>query len=259
MLNLEQIKLFYPKTEIISERGMLREYLQYKILSIVFKTRHAEKLSFIGGTAIRIIYGSDRFSEDLDFDHFGLSQENFGNLTKVIKNSLLKEGFEVETRNVYQEAFRCYLKIPKLLFDHGLSGHKRERLLIRIDTTLQDLKTKPVLKIINKFGIFSEVKVNPADILLSQKIEAILRRKRVMGRDLYDIIYLSSLATPNMWYLEQKLGIGSMEGLRHRINQRLSKYNLDNLSQDILPFVADESKLEIVRKFNQWFKNWAIG
>ena len=52
---------------------MLVEYLQYELLDSLFKDAAAAELSFIGGTAIRILHDSPRFSEDLDFDNFGLS------------------------------------------------------------------------------------------------------------------------------------------------------------------------------------------
>ena len=52
---------------------MLVEYLQYELLDSLFKNKAVAALSFIGGTSIRILHDSPRFSEDLDFDNFGLS------------------------------------------------------------------------------------------------------------------------------------------------------------------------------------------
>lgn len=189
MLTLTQIKQFYPEQENISARNMLREYLQYKILEIVFNSSYAQKLNFIGGTAIRMIYGSDRFSEDLDFDHFGLSKNEFRHLANSVVIGLTKEGLELETRFSLKESWRCYLKFKGLLFEYGLSDHKKEKLTIQIDTTKQDFNIAPETRIINRFGVFVEVRVNSSDVLLSQKISAVLGRKRLMGRDLYDIVF----------------------------------------------------------------------
>lgn len=256
MLNLEQIKQFYTQEEMVSERNMLREYLQYKILKIIFDSEYATSLSFIGGTALRIIHGSDRFSEDLDFDYFGLSLPNFKSLVNLVQRTLAKEGLKTEAKTVSRGAWRCYLKVPNLLYQFGLSTYPEEKIVIQLDTTPQDFKFKPNLKIISRFGIFAEIRVNPPTILLSQKIVAILSRKRVLGRDLYDMIYLSSLTGPEIHYLRKKLSVDSLAEVREKIQKRLKNYKTENLAKDILPFVADESRLVVVEKFNHWLEDW---
>jgi len=64
MLSLNQIKSFYPQSLQSFERFMIREYLQFKILEIIFETTYAAKLSFLGGTCLRIVHQNQRFSED---------------------------------------------------------------------------------------------------------------------------------------------------------------------------------------------------
>lgn len=258
MLSLDQIRQFYPRSAAIAERNILREYLQYKILAIIFSSPYGPKLNFMGGTAIRIIYGSDRFSEDLDFNNLGISKGEFGGLARTVQRKLVKEGLDVEIRNVYGDTFRCYLKITDVLFEYGLSPHKNEKILIQIDIRRESFPLKPVFKIINKFGVFAEIRVNARDIILSQKIGAVLKRKRVMGRDLYDIVHLASQTAPNWRFLEKRFGISAGEYLKKLIKKRLSNYNLDKLAKDILPFVSDKDKLELVRKFDKWLEGWSL-
>lgn len=258
MLNLDQVKQFYPQPAAISERNMLREYLQYKILAIIFGSSYGQKFNFMGGTAIRVVYGNDRFSEDLDFNDSGISKEEFSGLTRTIKRKLVKEGLDVEIRNVCGDTFRCYLKIIGMLFEYGLSSHRDEKILIQIDTRREKFSLKPVFKIINKFGIFAEIRVNARDIILSQKIGAVLGRKRIMGRDLYDIVYLASQTAPDWLFLEKKFGISKKKDIKSLIKKRLSDYDLDKLAKDILPFVFDKDKLETVRKFNKWLEGWSL-
>lgn len=237
---------------------MVREYLQYKILPTIFGSEYADRLSFIGGTALRVVHGSDRFSEDLDFDHFGLSLSDFNSLVNLVQKSLTREGLKVEAKVVSREAWRCYLRIPELLYQFGLSTYQEEKILIQLDTTPQDFKVKPDLKIINKFGVFAEIRVNPPAILLAQKIVAALSRKRVLGRDLYDIVYLSSLTKPEMDYLRKKLSTDSSAEVKQKIRKRLKSYKTEDLAKDILPFVADESRLAVVEKFNLWLEEWSF-
>src|SRR5665647_2695599 len=107
MLSINEIKKYYPANLIGFDRGILREYLQYKILDIIFKQEISSKLVFLGGTAIKICYGSSRFSEDLDFDNFGLTPDEFTSLSVIIKKELELEGYAVEMRNVFKGAFHC--------------------------------------------------------------------------------------------------------------------------------------------------------
>lgn len=151
------------------KKFMLREYLQYKILQIIFGSAYANKLAFLGGTALRIVYGNDRFSEDLDFDNFSLTEEEFNELSKVVKEKLELEGYTVEIRNVSKGAFRCYLKIPRLLFDDGLSEYADEKILIQLDSMAHHFPYQPEKRFLNKFDVFEEIYVTPLDIILSRK------------------------------------------------------------------------------------------
>lgn len=53
--------------------NIVREYFQHVFLSELYKLPEAENMLFKGGTALRTIYGSPRFSEDLDFSVFGVA------------------------------------------------------------------------------------------------------------------------------------------------------------------------------------------
>ena len=66
MLDLQQIKNEYSEPLQGYERAIVREYLQYKILQAIFESKHASHLSFLGGTALRIVHGNSRFSEDIE-------------------------------------------------------------------------------------------------------------------------------------------------------------------------------------------------
>ena len=76
MLDIRQIESFYPENQRIFKRNLLREYLQYKILGIMFSSRYAEKFTFIGGTALRILFQHSLFSEYIDFDIMGIPNKN---------------------------------------------------------------------------------------------------------------------------------------------------------------------------------------
>ena len=98
MLDINSIKFQYPSNLHQFDRGLLREYLQYLILSVVFSHKNGRKLSFLGGTCLRIVYGLPRFSEDLDFDNKDLSFAEFEEIGESIKKALEKQGFVVSIR-----------------------------------------------------------------------------------------------------------------------------------------------------------------
>jgi len=253
MLDFQQIKNQYPENLQRFERAILREYLQCKILQAIFESYHASKLAFLGGTALRIIYGNNRFSEDIDLDNFGLSWIEFEDLIKKVKRFMELEGFEVEIRNVAKDAYRCYLKIPTLLYEQGLSPLQGEKILVQIDTTAQSYVYEPETILLNKFDVFTEIRVTPLDILLSQKIYTAINRKRPKGRDFYDITFLSSLTKPNMGFLNQKLGIDTAESLRKEISAQITKYDFQNLSKDVSPFVVNQKDIMRVERFREFW------
>ena len=156
----------------------MKEYLQHKILDILFSTKYSNQLVFLGGTSIRIIHNSTRFSEDLDFDNLGLSADEFIKISDIIKRKLSLEGYLVEIKNVLKTAFHCNIKFPGLLFDHQLTGHKEKKIFIQLDAEPQKFDYTPEKFLINKFGIFRSINVTPISLLLSQKIIASLKRKR---------------------------------------------------------------------------------
>ena len=196
MLDLEQIASFYPEVIHPFKKNILREYLQFKLLEIIFDTEYAHKLIFMGGAAIRIFLGNNRFSEDLDFDNFNLQKSEFIKLSDIIEKRLAGEGYKIEIRNIFKGAFHSYIAFNNVLYEHKLSPHKEEKLVIRLDSEAQKINYKPAQFILNRFDVFTRINVVPESILLSQKLLAVLFRKRPMGRDFYDVIFLLSKTKP---------------------------------------------------------------
>ena len=99
MISLEQIESFYPEHLRVFKKNLLREYLQHKILEAIFSSAFGRKLAFMGGTALRIVFSNDRFSEDLDFDNRGLSENGFEKLTELVVTNLTRYGGRSHARH----------------------------------------------------------------------------------------------------------------------------------------------------------------
>lgn len=255
MLSLQEIEKYYPENIKKFKRNILREYLQYKILQIIFNSKQAGKLSFLGGTALRIVHNNTRFSENLDFDNFGLKEKEFNEISQLVKKQLELEGYEVEIRNVYKGAYRCYIRIPKLLFDSGLSGYEEEKILIQLDTAPHNFPYKPEKAILNKFDVFTEINTAPLDIILSQKIFAIFNRKALKGRDFYDTIFLLSRAKPSYGYLKLKLKIKNEQELKEKLLALNSRIDFKKLAKDIEPFLFNPADSQRVILFGKYIKD----
>ncbi|MBI4994492.1 nucleotidyl transferase AbiEii/AbiGii toxin family protein [Candidatus Peregrinibacteria bacterium] len=253
MTTLDQILATYPENLRAFKESILKEYLQYKILNSIFNSDYANKLAFLGGTALRIIYGSTRFSENLNFDNFALTKTEFMNLSRIIQKDLVLEGLEVEVNTVTQNAYRIKIRIPKLFFDSGLSAVSEHKILIRVDTVPQNFKYKTEKPLLNKFDVFTQINAVPKDLLLAQKIFASVNRKRIMGRDFFDIIFLHGLgAKPNFAYLKKNIGIDNQKDLKKYLLEKTASLNFEDLAKDVEPLLfdpRDKKKVLLFREF----------
>jgi len=249
MLDIKQIESFFPEHLWPFKKNLLREYLQYKILEAIFESPIANKLTFMGGTCIHMVHGSPRFSEDLDFDNPGIGRHDFEALSYKVKRILELQGYTVELKNTYQDAFRAYLRFPGLLYDSGISGHRDEKLLIQIDTEPQKVQYNPDKFILNKFDVFSRINIVPADILAAQKIFCIFNRSRPMGRDFFDVVFLLGKAEVNFDYLTRKASIRNKTELRDRLLLRCAQLDFMRLAKDLEPFVYSKKEVNRVLMF----------
>ncbi|MCX5667112.1 MAG: nucleotidyl transferase AbiEii/AbiGii toxin family protein [Candidatus Omnitrophica bacterium] len=256
MLELKQIESFFPEQLRHFKRNLLREYLHYKILEAVFAGRYGQKLVFMGGTAIHIVHGLPRFSEDLDFDNRGLTKDDFSALTQGVAKKLALEGYVIQAGTSFKRAFSADIKVMGVLFDEGLSGHKDENILIKLDAEPQNFKYSAEHVFINKFDVFTNISVVPVDILLAQKFYAILARKRAMGRDFYDALFLAGKAKADFAYLKERAGIENKEMLKSALLERSAKFDFKLLSRDVEQFVFSPEDAKKVLLFIEYVRGW---
>lgn len=256
MLTFEQIKQYFsPELARLNPKGMIVEYLQYEFLDSLYKQAGAEKMSFIGGTAIRIIYNSRRFSEDLDFDNYGLSYGLFEQLMRNVFSELKIKGFEIESRIFKKgKVFHAYIKFPSILKEYGLSSHHQEKIFVAVDAEQKKKLAENDIKNLNKFGIFRNIVVNKAPVLLAQKLMAILQRKRERGRDFYDVSFLGGMVKPDYDYIKASTGL-IKEEFRENLIKRCVNFDYKMLSKDAMPFLFDPEQKNRILEFNDNLQN----
>ena len=254
MLTIDQLSAYFPlPLRRKNPQGVLVEYLQHELLDSIFKEKSSASLSFIGGTAIRILYQNLRFSEDLDFDNFGLSFEEFEILLKNACKDMTNKGFVIEYRFVERGAYHCYIKFPDILYQSGISPESSRKILIRIDTEAKGKYYEPQLYIINRFALYRQIYTAPAAVLLAQKMMTVLERKREKGRDLFDVSYLMGLAEPDFSYIAKCMNIDQKQFLK-LFNKRLQELDLNFLARDVEPFLFSSEQKERILTFHEYWK-----
>lgn len=234
---------------------MLREYLQCRILEFIYAGNWASSLCFMGGTALRIVHGSRRFSEDLDFDNLGLNEEQFARIAEDIQKQFRLEGYEAELKLLMRGAWHCFIKFPGLLFDEGLSGYREEKVIIRLDTEPQPCHYNPERFILNRFEVFSTILTVPLPLLLAQKCVAILSRPRKQGRDFFDVVFLMGKGIqPDYGYLSAVAGIPDAGSLKAAILKECDALDMHKLADDVEPFLFDFKDTQKVIQFPEYFR-----
>lgn len=247
MLDLQQILVYYATWLQHNAEHILREYLQYKILKSIFASKRGSKLRFIWWTALRIVYGNTRFSEDIDFDNDGtMTFEEFDLLAQHIQRDLELQWLTVRMRTIEKWAFHCNISIPELLYDNKLAPMKNQTILIQIDTTAQWYIYDSTVYYLNKFDVQTDILTISPSLLLAQKIYTVFERKRLKGRDFFDIVFLLWITqTPDYWYLEQKLWITDSKQVKEYLLTKSMWLNFDMLQQDVQPFLFDSNNQSV--------------
>lgn len=236
MIQLEMIKNYFPaelQDNTSFKKYMLKEYLQLAILDFLSTTPYIGKIVFIGGTNLRLVKGIDRFSEDLDFDCKNFSREGFMEMTDAILHFLFRNGMRVEVRdrkNKRLKAFRRNFHFPELMFELGLTGHRDERFLIKVESQDQQIQYEHRMANIKGCGFFFPFPVPTDGVLCSMKLSAMLSRQK--GRDFYDAMFLLALTKPDYPFLADKQGIHNLDELKTATKKILKEVDLNKKKLD---------------------------
>ncbi len=182
MLNIKNIQQFTKRLQTDKE-NVVREYVQHLFLSYLYQQADSEKLIFKGGTALRVVLKSPRFSEDLDFDGIGL---NYVQIENLITNTLANLE-QVGLRASILESKRTtggYLSIVEFhVYDQTIG--------VYIEISLRKNKTKGARTMIHSDYLPPYTLVHAsAEELVKGKMDALAARQK--PRDFYDYFFLLS-------------------------------------------------------------------
>ena len=223
------------------------------VLDYLATTQYLSKLAFIGGTNLRLIKGIDRFSEDLDFDCKDLSEQDFVDMTDKVIAFLKNSGLTVEARDKANDkltAFRRNIFFPEFLFELGLTGHREERFLLKIEAQNQGVPYQTEMRHVQRCGFFFSLPVPPDSVLLSMKLSALLARAK--GRDFYDCMFLMQQTKPSYEFLKERVGISNTEDLKKAITDKLSAVDLNVKKRDFEHLLFDTHSADKILLFPEF-------
>lgn len=227
-------------------RGILREYLQVKFLAGLYSRPAARKLSFIGGTSLRILHGIDRFSEDLDFDNLGLFRQDLSELVADVGEEFSRENIDVEVSAKLKEGITYHsLRFSKLLFDLKITTNPREKLMVKIDYSNQWKGQKTETVLLSKYGFIEQIITNPLSQIMVQKLAAYVTRARTQPRDMYDIVWLFSRgARPDREFMRDNRMTNMIELAKEKFAREGAA---ETVARRLRPFLFDEREIRKVK------------
>lgn len=222
-------------------RAILREYLQSKILSVIYEEKISKNLFFVGGTSLRLLKRLDRFSEDLDFDAVDISAKSIDLLVKKVRNRFTKENINISlyhnetiNRHYYE------LRFPDILYDLRISQNIDEKLTIKLDfETWWRGQTREVV-FFNRYGYLSNIVTKTLNQILVEKIAAYLGRKETQPRDIYDIVWLGSCgAKPDLTFARKnKIPSDFIHLVQKKYHKELNR--MAGFKKRLSPFLLEE-------------------
>ena len=274
------LKNMLDKYEIknsIDETNAMKEIIQEIVICGLSRGGFFNEAAFYGGTALRIFYGLNRFSEDLDFA-----------LLKPNKDFDLSKYFPFIEKEV--QAYGLNLSITEKektkdsnIMSAFLKGDTKEHILMffpnenmQNTTSLKNIKIKFEVDINPPSGAKYDLKYkllpSPHQVklydeasLFAGKIHAILCRNwnyRTKGRDLYDyIFYLSKNISVNLELVKEKLiDSNILKGndnfdinvLKEMFTAKFNEINYNHAKEDVIAFIEDKDSL------NLWTKEFFI-
>ena len=221
----------------IDQYTVLREYIQLVFLNALYQHKDSKGIIFKGGTALRLVYGSPRFSEDLDFNC---------NISLTKLNTLLDEVVKIDVSKIVPS---IYLKEMDTL--HGYSARlyfKTELssmpLTIKLDFSFREKSLdagKTTLSTELPIHVYSLINVFSAKEILAEKIRTIFQRSK--GRDIYDIWFLLSMKTElDIGMIDKKMGLINKHFNYSEFENILKQFSKIQLEKDLFKFLPTKQR-----------------
>lgn len=240
----------------------IREYMQARILGVLQRQGAMIPLAFQGGTALRFLFATARYSEDLDFSLEGKAGKyDFRGYLGEISREFVAEGYEVQVKLSDKKVVNsAFVRFPGLPFELGLSPHRRQALSVKLEVDTRPPAGAVLATTVVRRYLPLQLHHHDQASLLAGKLHAVMQRPYLKGRDVYDLIwYLSDPAwpPPNMELLNNALRQTGWEGRplnlrnwRRAVREILKDVAWNRVEDDVRPFLGPGADTAILTKSN---------
>ncbi|MEW6555466.1 MAG: nucleotidyl transferase AbiEii/AbiGii toxin family protein [Actinomycetota bacterium] len=246
----------------LQARNDVREYLQARILGILQRQGAMVPLAFHGGTALRFLFATARYSEDLDFSLAGKRDGyDFRAYLRAIERELSLERYEIQLKvNDKKTMHSAFIRFQGLYYELGLSSHSRETLSVKVEVDTQPPEGATLATTVIRRHAVLQLQHHDRASLLAGKLHAILQRPYLKGRDIYDLAwYLSDpeWPPPNLGYLNNALRQTGWDGRslnernwRKAVRDRLQMVSWEEAVDDVTPFLGPGADPAVISRDN---------
>jgi len=267
---IEQMLAAYDLNSYYDKKNAMKEVMQEIVLCGLSRSGFFKSAAFYGGTALRIFYGLDRFSEDLDFslvkkeETFDL-EKYFAVLKREVNafglNVTISEKEKVKETDIQSAFVKGNTREHLMLFyDRELAATVSANEMIKIKFEV-DTNPPPYAGYERKYRLLPspyEVNIYDEPSLFAGKIHAVICRgwkNRVKGRDLYDyVFYLGRGSKVNLPHLAARLkdsGYRNLESgcsltdVKGMLCEKFQNIDYEQAKQDVVPFIRDHTSLAL--------------
>lgn len=264
----EWIQEYKPQNKAQAESA-LREIMQDVALAGLQRAGFFEKAAFYGGTALRIFYGLDRFSEDLDFSLLETNPDfsfepYFDGIVTEFESIGMKVSIREKKKTNQNNMDSAFLKSEtvwrELILDGiipqaGVQASPGIKIKLEVDRKPPlGFETEEKL-LLRPFSFY--VKCFTLPNLFAGKMHALLFRKwgtRVKGRDWYDLEWYIKKSVPldlhHFLLRAQDTGDWTEDTITQNqlvelLKRKIDAVSFDSIREDIVRFIPDESVLDI--------------
>jgi len=243
--------------DALQRRNLTREYLQARILTALQEAGAMVPLVFHGGTALRFLYLLPRYSEDLDFSLEANHDYDLRRFLRLIARDLAAQGYRTDVKLSDQRIVHsAFVSFPGLLHDLGLSPRTTENLSVKIEVDTRPPANAGIETTVVRRHTLLHLQHHDRASLLAGKVNALLQRPYLKGRDVYDLVWYLGAADwpePNLIYLNnglQQTGWKNepltTDSWRGALHARLVDADWSRVISDVRPFLADPREAELL-------------
>ncbi len=261
----------YPCRSVDDYVRALREILQEFALLGLWRAKFFERAAFYGGTALRIVHGLDRFSEDLDFTLLAPSADfNFPRYLEILEREVMSYGFDVSVsqRQKQEESAVQSAFVKADTMKHLLSIEAGEDIVTQIPRGQSikiriEVDTDPPLNFETEARFLLQpipfsVRTVVLPDLFAGKMHAVLCRRwknRVKGRDWYDLVwYAANHPQLHLDHLRERMIQSGDWNRKDRLTKEwfaklaadaVEKLDVRQARKEVEPFLAHPESLDV--------------